>query len=419
MWSVLFVVLAACITPDLVPCGDTPCPQGLVCANGDQCATSDQIASCDGVAELADCTADGVPGACRSGVMPRGRVRQRRARSRRGVRRRQSRLRRRIQQRLLEHLQDVRQRAGSTSARPAIAETTPRPQPAYCRSPNSDDPTAECDPVDGVRQPMRRWRRHRPRANATAVDDSGLRARRSATYTGSLTCTAGCTIDASACAETCGDGIIQADHGELCDGAPPVGGSCVEYGFDDGILGCSKQCVPDFQDDCVSYAWEMIMPGNFESGDANAFGVIGLSGGTATVQWGTTVTRDGGYQFPVASTKAVGAVSATELAMYDGSVWTATPLTNTATGASMLPDGTLVTVDSACEIELVGSTMSIPDAPATGCIILFGHVADRSLRDRRPRLHDEHAPALGRHELGHDRRAVAGDDRRRRDRRSR
>jgi hypothetical protein len=50
----------------------------------------------------------------------------------------------------------------------------------------------------------------------------------------------------------CGDGIIEAL--ESCDGAPPPGKSCLDYGFDRGFLGCTAKCELSFEK-CGSFGW--------------------------------------------------------------------------------------------------------------------------------------------------------------------
>ena len=70
MW---LLVLAACIDPSLIPCGDQLCPRGATCVAGELCARPDQIAACDGLADGASCTAGGGVGRCDRGVcMPGG-----------------------------------------------------------------------------------------------------------------------------------------------------------------------------------------------------------------------------------------------------------------------------------------------------------------------------------------------------------
>jgi len=57
---------------------------------------------------------------------------------------------------------------------------------------------------------------------------------------GTLSCTSGCTIDASNCS-TCGNGLREG--GETCDGADVAGLSCADFGCTGaGSLGCSAVC---------------------------------------------------------------------------------------------------------------------------------------------------------------------------------
>jgi hypothetical protein len=51
----------------------------------------------------------------------------------------------------------------------------------------------------------------------------------------------------------CGDGIIEAL--ESCDGAPPPGKTCLDYGFDRGLLGCSAACKLAFEGCSSSSSW--------------------------------------------------------------------------------------------------------------------------------------------------------------------
>ncbi len=60
-------------------------------------------------------------------------------------------------------------------------------------------------------------------------------------YTGTVACTKYCSVDRSGCSGRCGDGIVQANEGELCDSSPPAG-SCMDYGEDVGELACSAGC---------------------------------------------------------------------------------------------------------------------------------------------------------------------------------
>jgi hypothetical protein len=61
-----------------------------------------------------------------------------------------------------------------------------------------------------------------------------------------LACNSRCLFDTDGCTGYCGDGDVRASEGEVCDGAPPTEGSCTDFGFDLGRLGCSAFCTPGF-----------------------------------------------------------------------------------------------------------------------------------------------------------------------------
>jgi len=60
---------------------------------------------------------------------------------------------------------------------------------------------------------------------------------------GVLACTAECTLDTSGCLYECGDGEVQGD--EQCEGNDLDGGTCVTEGFDGGDLECNADCSYD------------------------------------------------------------------------------------------------------------------------------------------------------------------------------
>ncbi len=64
---------------------------------------------------------------------------------------------------------------------------------------------------------------------------------------GYLVCTSSCTIDVSVCGDAgaCGDGIIQDNYGEECDGEALDGASCESLGYTSGTLLCSDGCLFD------------------------------------------------------------------------------------------------------------------------------------------------------------------------------
>ena len=57
---------------------------------------------------------------------------------------------------------------------------------------------------------------------------------------GTLSCSASCTFDTSACMDACGNG--QIDAGEDCDGNNLNNGTCQTEGFDGGALSCDANC---------------------------------------------------------------------------------------------------------------------------------------------------------------------------------
>jgi alpha-tubulin suppressor-like RCC1 family protein len=70
---------------------------------------------------------------------------------------------------------------------------------------------------------------------------------------GNLLCTAGCQLDTADCITIgkCGDARIQADFGEVCDGANLAGETCENLGYHGGTLSCASDCTLDLTS-CVS-----------------------------------------------------------------------------------------------------------------------------------------------------------------------
>jgi DNA-binding beta-propeller fold protein YncE len=61
---------------------------------------------------------------------------------------------------------------------------------------------------------------------------------------GGLGCNADCTFDAADCIPgACGDGSVQADCNEVCDGSNLAGESCQSQGFGGGDLACVATCL--------------------------------------------------------------------------------------------------------------------------------------------------------------------------------
>ncbi len=66
-------------------------------------------------------------------------------------------------------------------------------------------------------------------------------------YGGTLTCGSDCAFDTAACEQElrCGDGLLQPEWGEICDGDNLDGETCLTLGFHGGALACSDDCRHD------------------------------------------------------------------------------------------------------------------------------------------------------------------------------
>ena len=62
---------------------------------------------------------------------------------------------------------------------------------------------------------------------------------------GDLVCNDDCTLDLSVCAFSCGDGQVQADYEEECDGANLPETTCAQIGMGGGTLTCTATCRYD------------------------------------------------------------------------------------------------------------------------------------------------------------------------------
>jgi hypothetical protein len=156
------------------------------------------------------------------------------------------------------------------------------------------------------------------------------------------TCQSGvCTATLSS--SLCGNRML--DPGETCDGAPPPGKSCLDYGLDAGRLGCSSACDVDISDcrkigwaamkapvqDTMSIVWgtgpsdvwAAYSPGGLLHYDGSAWKDVPLPAGPQPVQalWGTGPT-----DLWVSLT-----ANGTTLWHFDGTSWTApVPVTTSA-----------------------------------------------------------------------------------------
>jgi len=65
-------------------------------------------------------------------------------------------------------------------------------------------------------------------------------------YGGALACASDCTTyDVSGCVGSCGDGTIQADQGEVCEGTNLDGQTCLSLGMSGSGLACDASCQLD------------------------------------------------------------------------------------------------------------------------------------------------------------------------------
>jgi len=81
-------------------------------------------------------------------------------------------------------------------------------------------------------------------------------------------CRADCTWDFSACGGRCGDSIVEAEHGEQCDGDNLNGNTCQSLGFSGGVLSCSEFCQYDLSG-CVTACGNGYTEGQESCDDGN------------------------------------------------------------------------------------------------------------------------------------------------------
>lgn len=71
----------------------------------------------------------------------------------------------------------------------------------------------------------------------TACSDMGYHLQ-----SGPITCNADCTLNLTVCSGRCGDGVLERDAGEHCDGSDLDGQSCQSLDMGGGSLGCNDRC---------------------------------------------------------------------------------------------------------------------------------------------------------------------------------
>jgi hypothetical protein len=94
--------------------------------------------------------------------------------------------------------------------------------------------------------------------------------------TAGLSCSSDCTFDVSQCHGYCGDGLTNGTT-EQCDGAPPAGKTCLDYGFDRGLLGCTDLCQTA-TDGCEKIGWQLVATRDIPGQMAGPGGYMGIWG---------------------------------------------------------------------------------------------------------------------------------------------
>lgn len=248
--ALLLVTLAGCLEPDLVRCGALSCPVGFSCA-AERCVTTDQLAACAGALDDTTCSVRGAVGTCRIGVCiavgcGNGTLDPGEACDDGNVA---------YGDGCSGDCASV-ETCGNGIVDFAVGETCDcgtdeSNRPITCRGVNADAADADCSSACQLRFCGDDALNSLEQCDGDALggrscDDFGF-------YQGELSCNGLCVFDVSTCAGRCGDGVIDAAFGELCDGTAPEL-TCVDFGLDAGRLGCSSACSPDVID-CEQFGW--------------------------------------------------------------------------------------------------------------------------------------------------------------------
>ena len=118
---------------------------------------------------------------------------------------------------------------------------------ADCRGYNLDNCVAEGRCGDGVIQAT-----YRELCDGAAL--AGETCQTLGYHGGELLCTADCRFNFDNCAAVghCGDGVIQATFGEICDGQNLAGHTCQGEGYYSGVLACGADCLQLDLSDCMA-----------------------------------------------------------------------------------------------------------------------------------------------------------------------
>ena len=146
-------------------------------------------------------------------------------------------------------------------------------------------------------------------------------------YGGQLLCAADClSLDEAPCQAVgrCGDGLLQLDPSETCDGTNLGGQDCLGLGYDRGELGCGDDCTWDERACILHFTW--LEPGGYHTCSIRSDGSAWCWGGNNNGQLGDGTTTRRLVPTAVSSmTSDVSALAAGELhtcaLKTDGSVW--------------------------------------------------------------------------------------------------
>ncbi len=136
-------------------------------------------------------------------------------------------------------------------------------------------------------------------------------------YGGELLCAADCrSLDETPCQAVgrCGDGLIQGDHGETCDGPELGGPDCVSLGYDRGALSCADDC--SFDESACILEYTQLVPGGYHTCALRSDGSVWCWGANNMGQLGDgTTTRR-------LTPRAVGTLTSGVVALAAGEVHT-------------------------------------------------------------------------------------------------
>lgn len=119
-------------------------------------------------------------------------------------------------------------------------------------------------------------------------------------YGGELLCAADCrSLDEAPCLAVgrCGDGVIQGDQAETCDGTNLGGLDCPDLGYDRGELACGDTCTLD-EGACILH-FSRLTPGGYHTCAIRTGGSVWCWGANSAGQLGDGTTTPSNVPVPV------------------------------------------------------------------------------------------------------------------------